>query len=157
MEKEDDEELNKYNSYYEFFCNYLFPQAIEYGMNTKEFWEDDPQLFVSFRISFIKKKEREIQEEDYKSWLTGVYVHHGNSIILAKLQQFIVNIFSKNRKNTKIESYPLYPYSQMKEKEKEQEKEEKQRYKDFVKEYTYVGTLKQQFLDKMSKKEKESR
>ena len=51
--QEEEDILKKYNnSYYEYYCNYLFPQAIEYGMSADEFWKDDPQLFVSTVLLF---------------------------------------------------------------------------------------------------------
>ena len=75
-------------------------------MSAEEFWKDDPQLFVSYRISFIKKKEREIEEEDYKSWLRGLYTYDGNSKLFATLKQFITNLiagmFKGQKDNTKI-------------------------------------------------------
>ena len=37
-------------------------------MSAEEFWKDDPQLFVSYRTSFINKKKREKDEIDYKCW-----------------------------------------------------------------------------------------
>lgn len=120
-------------------------------MTAKEFWEDDPQLFVSYRISFINKKERELKEEDYKCWLQGVYNHNGNSILFAKLQQFIVSLFSKNKQNNKIEEYPLYPYSEQKRLKEQQENKSKNDYMKFQKDCVHLGTLKKQYLDKISK------
>lgn len=46
-------------------------------MSAEEFWKDDPQLFVSYRTSFINKKKREMEENDYKCWLQGLYIHDG--------------------------------------------------------------------------------
>lgn len=133
-------------------------------MSAEEFWKDDPQLFVSYRISFIKKKERELEEEDYKSWLRGLYIHDGNGKLFVALRQFITNIlagFSKGQKdNTKIETYPTKPYFELK-KEEEKKKNEEQieekrnkKYKEFENSLNYYGTLKQQYLNKIENKGK---
>ena len=123
-------------------------------MSAEEFWKDDPQLFVSYRTSFINKKKREIEEEDYKSWLRGLYVHDGNGKLMSSLKQFIFNMIAKNKDNKKIDTYPTKPYSELdKEKiiEKQQEKK-KEKYKDFENSLVYFGTLKQQYIEKMKTK-----
>ena len=112
---QEEDIFSKYNnSYYEYFCNYLFPQAIEYGMSADEFWKDDPQLFVSYRTSFINKKKREMEETDYKSWLLGLYIHDGNSKLHYSLIQYIGNLvssFFKGKKdNTKINALHNYTW-----------------------------------------------
>ena len=90
-------------------------------MSAEEFWKDDPQLFVSYRTSFINKKKREMEESDYKSWLLGLYIHDGNGKLLASLKQFIGNILasiSGKPKDTKeIPTYTKKPYMEL-EKEK---------------------------------------
>jgi hypothetical protein len=85
-------------------------------MSSEEFWKDDPQLFVSYRTSFINKKKREMEEFDYKCWLQGLYIHDGNGKLVSSLKQFIGNIISKNKNNSKIDSYPLKPYFEDEEK-----------------------------------------
>ena len=130
-------------------------------MSAEEFWKDDPQLFVSYRISFIKKKERELEEEDYKSWLRGLYIHDGNSKLLGALRQFITNLlagmFKGQKDNTKIESYPIKPYFELrKEKEKEKKEEEikekrNKRYENYENSLQYYGTMKQRYLDELEK------
>lgn len=125
-------------------------------MSAEEFWKDDPQLFVSYRTSFINKKKREIEEEDYKSWLRGLYIHDGNGKLFSSLKQFITNIVAKNKDTKKIDSYPSKPYMEL-EKEKEQEKKEqlkKDRYKEYENSLVYFGTLKQQYTDKLKKAKK---
>ena len=124
-------------------------------MSAEEFWEDDPQLFVSYRTSFINKKKREIEENDYKSWLQGLYIHDGNSRLLALLRQFIGNIISNQKDNKKIEGYPKKPYIEL-EKDNKKEKEiqaKKERYKEYESSLIYYGTLKQQYLNKLKGKE----
>lgn len=70
-----------------------------FGMTEKEFWEDDPQLYWSYQTFYLKKKEMEIEENNYNAWLQGIYV-------LSALNQSLTNSFSKNR-NNKI--YPNKP------------------------------------------------
>lgn len=126
-------------------------------MSAEEFWKDDPQLFVSYRTSFINKKKREIEEEDYKSWLRGLYVYDGNSKIISSLKQLIQNLFSFKKDKTKIETYPTKPYMEL-EKEKQREQQEiqkKNRYTEFENSLVYFGTLKQQYLEKVKRKESE--
>ena len=126
--------MAKYNnSYYEYYCNYLFPQAIEYGMSAEEFWKDDPQLFISYRTSFLNKKKREIEEIDYKSWLMGLYIHDGNGKLFMSLKQFLSNmvssLFKGGRKDhTKIETYPIKPYGELQKEKLEQKKKESEKY-----------------------------
>lgn len=122
-------------------------------MSADEFWKDDPQLFVSYRTSFLNKKQREMEEEDYKSWLRGLYVHNGNGLLFNSLKQFISQIVSGKKDNTKLNTYPTKPYFEI-EKEKQQRKEQdekKKKYEEFENDLVYFGTLKQQYLDKIKK------
>lgn len=129
-------------------------------MSAEEFWKDDPQLFVSYRTSFINKKKREMEEVDYKCWLQGLYVHDGNGKLFTSLKQFISNMlagmFKGKKDNTKIDTYPTKPYGEL-EKEKEEDRKQqqkKQKYEDFQKDLVYFGTLKQQFEEKIRNKQK---
>lgn len=130
-------------------------------MSAEEFWKDDPQLFVSYRTSFINKKKREKDEVDYKCWLQGMYIHDGNGKLYSSLRQFIHNIlasFSNQAKdNTKIDTYPKKPYLELDREKKVQEKEEKKNdnYKKYEESLVYYGTLKQQYLDRLQKKKGE--
>lgn len=53
----------------------MLPSAIMFGMSSTEFWEDDPQLYWSYRVSYVRKKETEIKEKTelmkYCCWLQG--------------------------------------------------------------------------------------
>ena len=46
-----------------------------YGMSSKEFWEDDPQLYWAYRTFYLKKQEiQQIEKMEYikySSWLEG--------------------------------------------------------------------------------------
>jgi len=128
-------------------------------MSAEEFWKDDPQLFNSYRISFIKRKEREMEEEDYKSWLQGLYIYDGNGKLFATLRQFISNtlasMFKGKKDNTKIDVYPSKPYFELKKEEeakKKKEQEEKERnkkYENFENSLKYYGAMKQRYLEKL--------
>lgn len=127
-------------------------------MSAEQFWKDDPQLFVSYRTSFINKKKREMEEMDYKCWLQGLYIHDGNGKLFSSLKQFIGNtvasMFKGKKDNKQIESYPKKPYMELeKERRKEEiEKKKKQNYQDFHNSLIYFGTIKQRYLDKLKKK-----
>ena len=98
-------------------------------MSAEEFWKDDPQLFVSYRTFYIKKKEDEMEEMDYKCWLQGKYIHEGNAILTRSLVQSLHNMFSEKKDSTKLPEFASMPYFQ-KYKEKQKEiKEEKEKNK----------------------------
>ena len=126
-------------------------------MSAEEFWKDDPQLFVSYRTSFVNKKKREVEEMDYKSWLNGLYIHDGNSKLLASLRQFLTNILSKTKDRNKIDSYPKKPYSQSEKEhsEKENKKIKNQGYKNFESSLSHFGTMKQRYLENLKNKKGE--
>ena len=129
-------------------------------MTSEEFWRDDPQLFVSYRTSFINKKNRERDEWDYKCWLQGLYIHDGNGKLFTSLKQFIGNLvagmFKGQKDNSKIDTYPTKPYRELEKDQIIQRKKEKsikeQKYNEFHNSLIYYGTLKQQYLEKMKKK-----
>jgi len=91
-----------------------------FGMSSTEFWEADPQLYFSYRTFYLKKVQSQIQEWNYKSWLSGSYSYLAVSVALN-------NAFSKK----KIE-YPSKPFEEDKEKTKTelQEMMEKENDKD---------------------------
>ena len=128
-------------------------------MSADEFWKDDPQLFVSYRTSFINKKKREAEELDYKCWLQGLYVYDGIRKIISSLKQFIGNIvasFSKgaSKDNRPIDTYPKKPFTEIEKEEKEKEIK-KLNYKQHEEALLYYGTLKQQYIKKMQAKKGE--
>ena len=89
-----------------------------FGMTEKEFWEDDPQLYWSYQTFYLKKKEMEIEENNYNAWLQGIYV-------LSALNQSLSGVFGKG-KGTKI--YPEKPlnFNEVKEEAKKLNKKEKE-------------------------------
>lgn len=134
-------------------------------MSAEEFWKMDPQLFVSYRNAFINKKKRELEENDYKSWLTGLYTHDGNTKLFASLKQFIANLvasFVKGKKDTtEIEKYPSKPYSQLEKEREEKEIKEKidrkKKYEEYEDSLRYFGTMKQRYLDNLKENQKKGK
>lgn len=51
-------------------------------MSSREFWEDDPQLYWAYRIFYLKKEELEIEKMKYNCWLQGKlnYIAHSSSL-----------------------------------------------------------------------------
>lgn len=130
-------------------------------MSAEEFWKDDPQLFVSYRTSFINRKKREIEENDYKSWLQGLYNYEGNGKLLASLKQFIGNIIAgisnKSKDNKEIPSYSNKPYMELEKEQKLKKTEEeikKDRYREYENSLVYYGTLKQQYTERIKQQKK---
>lgn len=119
-------------------------------MSAKEFWEDDPQLFVSYRISFINKNKKKAEEDDYKSWLQGLYIHDGNKKLISRLLQFINNIISKQKDTSEIEEYPKKPYYLLS-KEKDNEQKKNNDFKQYQNNIIVQGSIKQIYLEKMKR------
>lgn len=129
-------------------------------MSADEFWKDDPQLFVSYRTSFINRKKRELEEVDYKCWLQGLYIHDGNGKLFTSLKQFIRNtiasMFKGSKDNSKIDTYPKKPYMELEKEKKEESKEKnkKMKYFEFENSLRYYGTMKKRYLEKIEKQKK---
>ena len=49
----------------------MLPYALQCGMTADEFWNGEPRLFSSY----IKKREQELDDINYQSWLIGLYVY----------------------------------------------------------------------------------
>ena len=128
-------------------------------MSADEFWKDDPQLFVSYRTSFINKKKREREENDYKCWLQGLYIHDGNGKLFYSLKQLIGNMFSKVKNTTQIGTYPTKPYSEKEKKKavKNSEVTTQNKYDEFEQNLSYIGSMKQRYLDNLKNKSSKGR
>lgn len=124
-------------------------------MSAEEFWKDDPQLFVSYRTSFINKKKREMEELDYKCWLQGLYNYDGSNKLMGSLQKLLINIlrsFSKKPMDkTEIGTYPKKPYIEL-EKEKREKKNKNISYTQYQESIMYQGSLKQIYLKRLEEK-----
>lgn len=90
-----------------------------FGMSSKEFWEDDPQLYWAYRIFYLKQREVEQEDLKYNSWLLG-------SINMVSTSLALNNAFSKQKHN-----YPTY--EEMFENKKANNKQEKLTRKDIDK------------------------
>ena len=103
-----------------------------------------------------------MEEEDFKSWLSGLYVYDGNSKLFATLKQFINNtlagMFKTPKDNSKIDTFPSKPYFELKREEEKKEKlkqeelNRKEKYKSFENSLIYYGSIKQRYLDNLKKK-----
>lgn len=78
----------------EFYIQELFPSAIMFGMSSEEFWEQDPQLYWSYRTFYLKQKEQEARAQmetiKYTAWLNGQLSYIGVATALN-------NAFSKTK------------------------------------------------------------
>ena len=126
-------------------------------MSSEEFWKDDPQLFVSYRTSFINKKKREMEEMDYKCWLQGLYVYKATINSEEVLRNTLVNMFSSKKQDLKIQEYPSKPFSETSKEEKKNEnqlKEKENKYENFQNSLCYFGSMKQRYIDNLTNKER---
>lgn len=125
-------------------------------MSADEFWKDDPQLFVSYRTSFINKKKREMEELDYKCWLQGLYIYNGNGCLNQSLKQLIQNMFSSTKNHEEIKPYPMKPYNELdKDKKQNVQKQIKEnKYENFQNSLCYFGSMKQRYIDNLTNKER---
>lgn len=123
-------------------------------MSSEEFWKDDPQLFVSYRTSFINKKKREMEELDYKCWLQGLYVYKATLNSEEVLRNTLVNMFSSKKQDLKIDEYPKKPFSELSKQEKTKEEIKKDKYKEFQNSLCYFGSMKQRYIDKLTNKKR---
>lgn len=103
-------------------------------MSSKEFWEEDPQLYWAYRTFYFKKMEIEAEQWNYKGWLYGSYSHLGISIALN-------NAFNKQK--LKYPEKPFEGQKSNKEKTELQKKLEKEPNKDIRQqiEYNYWARL----------------
>jgi len=126
-------------------------------MSAEQFWKDDPQLFVSYRTSFLNKKQREMEELDYKCWLQGLYIHDGNGKLTSSLKQFLGNMFSNKKDKNPIDTYPKKPYMELEKDKKQEELEKKKKIscEQFRQDFIYYGTMKQRYLEKLKREESE--
>lgn len=89
-------------------------------MSSKEFWEDEPQLYWSYRTFYLEKAKVDTGNINYTCWLQGSYVCAAVSVALN-------NAFSKKKAE-----YPNKPFGEDKKMPKTelQKKMEKEKDKD---------------------------
>ena len=90
----------------DYFFDYLFPLAIEFGMTSEEFWKDDPKLFSSYQKAYIEKEKRKAEMQNYSNWLQGLYIHNALSV---DLNNFGYG-FIAGKKPSNNSTYPTEPY-----------------------------------------------
>ena len=90
-----------------------------FGMSSTDFWENDPQLYWAYRTFYLKKKEIEVEEEKYKTWLQGNVNCMATSIS-------INNCFNGEEKQKKFpDYYELFNDNSIKEKLSPEQREVK--------------------------------
>lgn len=65
--------------------DYLLPMALEFGMNSDEFWRGNPNLFNSYRTFYINKTKRDSQRDNEKAWLFGLYNNMALAVNLSNM------------------------------------------------------------------------
>ena len=122
-------------------------------MSSEEFWKDNPDLFLSYRTSFLNKKKKEMEETNFKCWLQGLYLHDGNSVLNERLTVSISRMLGGKGKFSE-QTYPKQPYDLFKEnEEKTIEKEKEKKHNDYFKSFNYFASIKQKFTEKIKKGE----
>ena len=89
-----------------------------FGMSSKEFWEDDPQLYWAYRTFYLQKIKSDTESMNYQAWLQGSYTCIAVSVALN-------NAFSKK----KIE-YPSKPLGEDENEPKTELQEKLEQIKD---------------------------
>lgn len=120
-------------------------------MTSKEFWEYDPQLFVSYRTFFINKKKREYEESNYMCWLNGLYIHKGNNIIETNLAVNIAKMLGDKKAKYCEETYPNKPFDLSKN-ETPKENEKEKRKKEYQKNLNFFGSIKDRYIKQIEMK-----
>lgn len=67
-------------------------------MSSKEFWNDNPDLFWAYRFSYYNREKNKQQQMNYNAWLQGAYIYEAVSVALN-------NAFNKQKA-----SYAKLPY-----------------------------------------------
>lgn len=53
-----------------------------FGMSSKEFWEEDPQLYWAYRTFYLQKLKNDAETMNYEAWLQGSYTCMAVSVAL---------------------------------------------------------------------------
>ena len=78
--------------------------AITFGMSTREFWEDDPELLWAYRKSYMEKMKLQQETDNFNAWLNGLYVYVAtNSCLSHKAYILQPYDFSKKTKKQIVE------------------------------------------------------
>lgn len=83
-----------------------------FGMSSKEFWEEDPQLYWAYQTFYLRQLEMQFEKDNQYMWLQGMYIYEGVSVALN-------NAFQRTKKN-----YSEKPYNFSEKTKEEKSKEE---------------------------------
>lgn len=83
-----------------------------FGMSSKEFWEEDPQLYWAYQTFYLKQQEINFERDNQYMWLQGMYIYEALCVALN-------NAFHKEKR-----SYSDEPYNLKGKEEKPKTKEE---------------------------------
>lgn len=89
-----------------------------FGMSSKEFWEDDPQLYWAYQTFYLEKQKQDFDRNNQYMWLQGMYIYEGVSVALH-------NLFSKTNKTYTSKPYDLGIKQSQEEKPKTENIDEK--------------------------------
>lgn len=79
----------------------MFPSAIMFGMSSKEFWEEDPQLYWAYQTFYLKQQEIQFEKDNQYMWLQGMYIYEGVSVALNNAFQKTPRSYTKEPYNLK--------------------------------------------------------
>lgn len=97
----------------DYFNFYLFPLALNFGMTYDQFWNDEPELFLSYLEAYEMRMKSQMQYDNQMAFIQGQY----NLLALQQVLQF-----SKPIKKI----YPKKPFDILGSEQKHLTPEEKQ-------------------------------
>lgn len=151
VEEQEDVFAKYNNNYYDYYLHYLFPLALEYGMTAKEFWEDDPQLLVSYHIFFTNKREVMEKDLDHIAWLFGLYNHQGNTVIGNALSYNISRMLGNKGSKASELKYPEHPHSVKQNEVSRVLREQNSLQKKYNENLVHFGSIKSRMLEELNK------
>lgn len=83
-----------------------------FGMSSKDFWEEDPQLYWAYQTFYLKQQELQFEKDNQYMWLQGMYIYEGLCVALN-------NAFQKNKQKYSEKPYDLKGVSEAKKTEQE--------------------------------------
>ena len=81
-------------------------------MSSKEFWEEDPQLYWAYQTFYLKQQEIQFDRDNQYMWLQGMYIYEGVSVALH-------NAFQKTQRSYTKEPYNLRAKEEVKKTDEE--------------------------------------
>lgn len=115
-------------------------------MTSKEFWEDDPDLFISFRTFFVNKQKEQTNYDNTLLWLNGLYNEIAYSTVLSRA-------FDKNSKA----EYPKEPININGKPKISKEKEKEINNNIYQQQVMYIASAKERYLEKIKSQQANSK